>query len=100
MKAIIVNDEQNASMQLIGDLSSMHAIRFRKYLLEFIEANDSDITLDLNQISDIDLGGFNTLVLGRRKLEQKGKNLELRFGYNSAIREFMALTKIDGFFLN
>lgn len=100
MKAIIVNDEQNASMQLIGDLSSMHAIRFRKYLLDFIEANEGDLTLDLNQINDIDLGGFNALILGQRKLEQKGKKLELRFGYNMAIREFMALTKIDSFFLN
>ncbi|KAA3623383.1 MAG: hypothetical protein DWQ02_24585 [Bacteroidetes bacterium] len=100
MKAILVNDQQNASMQLIGDLSSMHAIRFRKYLLDFIDNNDLDLTIDLNQINDIDLGGFNALILGQRKLEQKGKTLKLNFGYNLALREFMALTKIDGFLLN
>lgn len=84
-------------IQLEGALCSMDAIEFKHNLLAYIDHHTTDLMLDLSAVEEVDLGGLNALTIAYRKMQGKGKRLQLVSPQNGALKELMDLTKMGRF---
>lgn len=101
MEQLKVSSRQENSENVIsieGNLTLMDALKFRDYLAAEVD-NDHNLVIDLNQIDEVDLTGFNVLLSKNILLKKHRKTLKLLIPEDHPIKELLHLTKFKDQFL-
>jgi len=65
--------------------------------LEQIATTDRAITIDITEVTDIDITGLNSLLMGKKLSNRLGKKLAIIVGIGHPIFELVHLTKFTKF---
>jgi anti-anti-sigma factor len=85
--------ENEIVISLSGSVTSLDALEMKDDLLKIIEDQES-VILDISHISNLDLTGFNALLMTNVQAKKKGKPFKLKIGEGNLIKSYMRLTKL------
>lgn len=83
------------SIKLIGKLKGMAALELRTKIGSIIESDAKKVVLDLTQTDQIDLTGFNAIVIFNKEVTQNGQDFILVADTKNAVHEFIHLSKLE-----
>lgn len=89
--------EGNSELHIVvvGNLSSVDALEFKKESQRIISATSKNVIMDLSQVTGFDIAGLNAVLQVHRNLKSKGSNLEVLTMENESLTELFSLTQFD-----
>lgn len=86
---------EQQSIKLSGALKGMDALDFRAKISSIIEMHTKKVVLDLTQTEQLDLTGFNAIVILKKEVTKSGKDFIMIADKNNAVNEFIHLSKLE-----
>ena len=85
----------NKTIQVKGALRATNAVHFKKQMCEYLKVCGQDTTLDLTEITDIDLTGLNSLLIAKKSFQREKKILRLQAPRLGQLNELARVTKFE-----
>ena len=82
-------------IQAIGELCGMEAINFKNRIKDIIKHVHSDIVVDLNKLSGMDLTGFNAIVAALLAAKRKNQLVHVLGSENAAFKQLLVLANLE-----
>lgn len=92
-----VPNRSTGVMKLIGSLTAMDAIGFKKRSLEEMNHWPESVRLDLLEVSKVDLTGINSLIKLNLEFVRSGKQLWINLKKDNPFHKLFQITKLDSF---
>jgi anti-anti-sigma regulatory factor len=80
---------------LSGKLNGMDALQFRRRIESIIEDQSERVVLDVKSIEEIDLTGFNAVVILKCIAEKRGKTFTLNMPPDNPLTGYIHLSKLN-----
>jgi len=96
MLSIEINTENKIQKILLsGKLVGLAALEFRQKIGSVLEEQPKRIVLDLRNIKELDLTGFNAVVMLKSITEKRRKSFSMLISADSPIVEYLHLSKLN-----
>ena len=87
--------ENSKYVKVIGKFSSVDAMMYKHKLSKLPTSAHMDMTMDLTEVTELDIAGLNTLLQLHRLLSKSNAELRLLLSDNREQYELFSLTKFD-----
>ena len=88
------NTNKKQHIHLSGNLSGIDALSFRDSLYKIFDEESAQVVLDLSQVNEMDLTGFNAIVMLKKEAINRSKDLFLIVQEGNPVKEFIHLSKL------
>ena len=96
MLSIEINTKEKVQqIKLSGELTGLAALEFRKKIVSVLEEKTSSIVLDMKNINELDLTGFNAVVMLKSTAEARNKTFSMVISAHSPITEYIHMSKLN-----
>ena len=82
-------------LELKGVLSGIDAMQFRNNAAPIIAIESGQLVLDVTNVIEIDLTGFNAVVMLKKEATNRGLNFSLIASKENPIQEYIHLSKLN-----
>jgi len=89
------NANQSLQVTLTGRLNEMNAIDFKENLMEILKDRNTDCSINIQQLSALDVIGINALAMAHRQIEKGGNTLSIVSQDETPVYRAFQLTKFD-----
>jgi len=80
---------------LDGDLKGIEALDLRKKISSIIKESATSVIINLSQVVEMDLTGFNAIVIFKKELYQRNKKLYLVAPKDNIVHGYIHLSKLE-----
>ncbi len=80
---------------LAGEFTGLEALEFRQKIGSIIEDQSERIVLDMRNIEELDLTGFNALVMLKSLTEKRRKSFSMLIINDSPLEAYLHLSKLN-----
>ena len=88
-----IGDKQITKLK--GRLCGIDALGMREDINLLLKEETNHFHLDLSEVSDMDLTGFNAIVMLKKELDNRGKELLLIASKENSVHEYIHLSKLS-----
>ena len=85
------------TIKLKGNLTSTDAIYVKDQLCKNIQKFGPQISIDLSEVKEIDLTGFNFLLIAKKSFLRAGKTIIFNLPQTGPVQEIIRMTKFEQF---
>lgn len=93
----ITSKDESCHVRLEGNISSIDALALRKELEPLVKTRGS-LVLDLTEVEELDLTGFNAIVMTFVLTMKKGGTFRVVAPEDHALYDYMEMTHFNGLF--